>query len=75
MLTKDENIVIVAIEVQYRISDVEKYLFNLVNPSLSLKQAADSALRQVIGNSALDFICLLYFFNKSNIRITFLALL
>ena len=56
MLTKDENIVIVAIEVQYRINDVEKYLFNLVNPSLALKQAADSALRQVIGNSALDFI-------------------
>ena len=56
MLTKDENIVIVAIEVQYRINDVEKYLYNLVNPSLSLKQAADSALRQIIGNSALDFI-------------------
>ncbi len=56
MLTKDENIVTVGIEVQYRISAVEKYLFKLVAPSLALKEAADSALRQIIGNSSLDFI-------------------
>jgi len=56
MLTKDENIITVEIEVQYRISDVEKYLFNLVEPDKSLKEAADSALRQVVGSSDLDFI-------------------
>lgn len=56
MLTKDENIITAEIEVQYRISDVEKYLFNLSEPEKSLKEAADSALRQVVGSSDLDFI-------------------
>jgi len=56
MLTKDENIITVEIEVQYRISDIEKYLFNLVEPDKTLKEAADSALRQVVGSSELDFI-------------------
>ncbi len=56
MLTKDENIITVEIEVQYRISDVEKYEFNLVEPDKSLKEAADSALRQVVGYSELDFL-------------------
>lgn len=56
MLTKDENIITVEIEVQYRISDVEKYMFNLSEPDKSLKESADSALRQVIGSSDLDFI-------------------
>ncbi len=56
MLTKDENIVTVEIEVQYRINDVEKYLFNLVEPDMALKEAADSALRQVVGYSELDFL-------------------
>lgn len=56
MLTKDENIITVEIEVQYRINDVEKYLFNLVEPDDGLKEAADSALRQVVGYSELDFL-------------------
>ena len=56
MLTKDENIITVEFEVQYRINDVEKYLFNLVEPDKSLKEAADSALRQVVGYSDLDFL-------------------
>lgn len=56
MLTKDENIITVEVEVQYRINDVEKYLFNLVEPDKSLKEAADSALRQVVGYSDLDFL-------------------
>jgi len=56
MLTRDENILTVEIEVQYRINDVEKYLFNLVEPDKCLKEAADSALRQVVGYSELDFL-------------------
>ncbi len=56
MLTKDENIITVEFEVQYRINDIEKYLFNLVEPDKSLKEAADSALRQVVGYSELDFL-------------------
>lgn len=56
MLTKDENIVNVGIEVQHRIADVELYLFKLIEPEKILKEAADSALRQVVGSSSLDFV-------------------
>lgn len=54
MLTKDENLVSVAIVVQYRIADLEHYLFNVANPDESLKQATSSSLRQVVGNTTLD---------------------
>ena len=54
MLTKDENIVFVEVTVQYRIDDTRAYLFNVVNPVNSLKQATESALRQVVGQSTLD---------------------
>lgn len=54
MLTKDENIILVEMEVQYRIIDAEKYLFNVATPDLVLAEAADSALRQVIGDSNTD---------------------
>lgn len=54
MLTKDENIILVEMEVQYRVIDAEKYLFNVAAPDMVLSQAADSALRQVIGDSITD---------------------
>lgn len=54
MLTKDENIILVEMEVQYRIIDAEQYLFNVASPDLVLTQAADSALRQVVGDSITD---------------------
>lgn len=54
MLTKDENIVSVEVTVQYRIEDIKAYLFNVVDPVNSLKQATESALRQVVGQSTLD---------------------
>lgn len=54
MLTKDENIVLVEMEVQYRVLDAEKYLFNVAAPDATLSEAADSALRQVIGDSLTD---------------------
>ena len=54
MLTKDENIVSVAIAVQYRIGSAKDYLFNVVLPQESLRQATASALRQVIGHMNLD---------------------
>jgi modulator of FtsH protease HflK len=56
MLTKDENIVDVAVAVQYRINNPEAYLFNVNNPLVSLQQATASTLRQVIGNTNLDSI-------------------
>lgn len=54
MLTKDENIVSVAVTVQYRIANAHDYLFNVVNPNATLQQATASTLRQVIGNTSLD---------------------
>ena len=54
MLTEDENIVRVALEVQYRIITPEKYLFSVTNADNSLLQALDSALRFVVGHSTMD---------------------
>ncbi len=54
MLTKDENLVSVAVAVQYRIGDLQDYLFNIANVEESLQQATSSALRQVVGTTTLD---------------------
>lgn len=54
MLTEDENIVKVSIEVQYRIIEPEKYLFSVTNADNSLLQALDSSLRFVVGHSTMD---------------------
>ena len=54
MLTEDENIVTVALEVQYRIVAPEKYLFSVTNADNSLLQALDSSLRFVVGHSTMD---------------------
>ena len=54
MLTKDENIVSVAVAVQYRISNARDFLFSATNPIESLQQATASALRQTIGHTNLD---------------------
>jgi len=56
MLTQDENLVSVSVAVQYRISSLEDYLFNVADPEESLQQATSSALRQVVGNTTLDQI-------------------
>lgn len=56
MLTSDENLVAVSIAVQYRIGDLQQYLFNVANPESSLQQATSSALRQVVGTTTLDQI-------------------
>lgn len=54
MLTEDENIVKVAMEVQYRIIAPEKYLFSVTNADNSLLQALDSSLRFVVGHATMD---------------------
>lgn len=54
MLTKDENLVSVAVAVQYRIGDLQDYLFNVTDAEESLQQATSSALRQVVGTTTLD---------------------
>ena len=49
MLTGDENIVDIHFEVQWRIARAENYLFNVRNPDATVKAAAESAMREVIG--------------------------
>lgn len=56
MLTSDENVVHVEMNVQYRVINPRKYLFSVVNPDDSLRQATDSALRGVIGKYSMDTI-------------------
>lgn len=57
MLTMDENIVQIDFNVQYQVSDAEKFLFHVKDvDSLTVKQASESAVRQVIGGSAMDTI-------------------
>ncbi|MCH9770176.1 MAG: FtsH protease activity modulator HflK [Gammaproteobacteria bacterium] len=56
MLTQDENIVSVDLAVQYRVMDLQKYLFSVVDPAKTLQQATSSALRQVVGQMTLDAV-------------------
>ncbi|HWU68569.1 MAG TPA: FtsH protease activity modulator HflK [Stenotrophobium sp.] len=56
MLTKDENIVDVDLSVQYRVSSAEDYLFNVDDPDATLRQATKSAVREVVGQSDMDYI-------------------
>src|SRR5690606_1213820 len=54
MLTRDENIVQIEFNVQYLVSDPKLYLFGARDPDDTLKQAAESAVRDVIGSSEMD---------------------
>lgn len=56
MLTQDENIVNIQLAVQYQVSDARGFLFNVRDPKLVLKQVAESAIREVVGKSEMDFI-------------------
>ena len=56
MLTRDENIVQINFTVQYQVVDAQKYLFAATAVDDTLKQAAESAVRQVIGSSDMDQI-------------------
>jgi len=56
MLTQDENIVSAEIVVQYQIYDPYQFLYNVVDPEVTLQQATASALRQVVGNMTLDTV-------------------
>jgi modulator of FtsH protease HflK len=51
MLTGDENIVDVDFVVYWRIKEAEKYLFNIQNPEITVKEVAESAMREIVGQS------------------------
>jgi membrane protease subunit HflK len=56
MLTSDENIVVMSIEIQYNIKDPQKFAFEVFDPDLTLEQTAETAIREVVGNNDMDLI-------------------
>lgn len=56
MLTADENIVSVDLRVQYRRADARAYLFNVRSPEETLGEVTETAIREVVGKSTLDFV-------------------
>ena len=56
MLTQDENIVDIRFTVQYRLKDSRAYLFENRNPDDAVVQAAESAVREIVGKSTMDSV-------------------
>jgi len=54
MFTGDENIIDVDFSVQYKISNLKDYLFNVRNQYQTIKNASESALRQVVGSKGIE---------------------
>lgn len=54
MLTGDENIVDIDFVVLWQISDAPDYLFNIQNPERTVKDVAESAMREVVGQSDIE---------------------
>ncbi|MFZ2300545.1 MAG: FtsH protease activity modulator HflK [Gallionella sp.] len=56
MLTDDENIIDIQFAVQYFLKDPGDYLFNNRMPDENVRQAAETAIREVVGKSKMDFV-------------------
>jgi membrane protease subunit HflK len=56
MLTDDENIIDIQFAVQYRLSSATDYLFNNRAPDETVLQAAETAMRELVGRSKMDFV-------------------
>ena len=56
MLTDDENILDVQFAIQYTLKGPEDYLFNNRNPDDNVLQAAETAIREIVGKSKMDFV-------------------
>ncbi len=54
MLTEDENILEIKFAVQYRLTDARAYLFESKNPTDAVMQAAETAVREVVGKMRMD---------------------
>ncbi len=54
MLTGDGNIAHVEMVVQYRVKDAERFAFNIINPKVIVKQAAEAVLREQVATRTLD---------------------
>ena len=54
MLTGDENIVDIDFSVFWMIKDVGKYLFNIQDPAITVREVAESAMREIIGHTPIQ---------------------
>jgi len=51
MLTGDENIVDIEFQVQWQISDIKEFVFNIVEPNKSIRKSSESAMREIIART------------------------
>jgi membrane protease subunit HflK len=56
MLTSDENLVDINIAVQYRRAEPVAFVFNVRDPEATLSEVSESAIREIVGHSTLDFV-------------------
>ncbi|MGH8168842.1 MAG: FtsH protease activity modulator HflK [Woeseiaceae bacterium] len=56
ILTADESYVFIQMVVQYRRSDPVKFIFEVVDPEITVQQVTESALREVVGTSSLEVL-------------------
>ena len=56
MLTQDQNIIDIEITVQYQVGNAEDFFFNMRSPISTLAAASESALRQHVGRSTMNYV-------------------
>jgi membrane protease subunit HflK len=56
MLTDDENIIDIQFAVQYKLKDAVEWVFNNRDQEDTVKQVAETAIREVVGKSKMDFV-------------------
>lgn len=56
MLTDDENIINIQFAVQYILKDPVEYIFNNRTPDEAVMQVAETAIREIVGKSKMDFV-------------------
>lgn len=56
MLTDDENIIDIQFAVQYRLKDASQWVFNNRDQEETVKQVAETAIREIVGKSKMDFV-------------------
>ncbi len=53
-LTGDENILDIDFSIQYKITDLKKFLFNIIDPYKTIKDASEASMRQTVGKFNID---------------------
>ncbi|MET0964317.1 MAG: FtsH protease activity modulator HflK [Noviherbaspirillum sp.] len=56
MLTDDENIIDIQFAVQYKLKNASEWVFNIRDQEETVKQVAESSIREIVGKSKMDFV-------------------